>query len=324
MCDVQRQENDDDEVTFSEENEEEAIRGPVTDPGENRLYYLGHPNQPELFSGYGLAIWPDSRSLLVGALMIDRPRPADPDWLAEIEATFGPYQLVPMTSRGERGLLCQMQIRPDSLAHLRHIPGPQTKALQEALRPLLRRLPTPLLALWWDPETGCWRSQMAPSAELPPVLRALFRRQGYGCLPVEANIGVVHVCHAPDKDIAGFAGHPVSTQWQLIEMPTAPVIRLQILIYDQRDNPFRLESFLNIAAADQAEILARLAGQDHLYLAFYDDRLRYRYTKVVPHSQEQWQQLDELVAAAWRHWHTIPAGRRDFDQARAAFMAQVM
>jgi hypothetical protein len=107
---------------------------------------------------------------------------------------------------------------------------------------------------------------------------------------------------------------------QHIEMPTAPLIRLETTIIDQPENPFRFESFLNVAEADQAKVLAELACQDKLYLAFYGDDLNYRFAKIVEHDEQQWQYLDELVEAAHRHWKGIPEKERDFDQAKMAFM----
>ena len=103
-------------------------------------------------------------------------------------------------------------------------------------------------------------------------------------------------------------------------MPTAPLIRLELTILDRPDNPYRFESFLNVAEQDQAQILDLLAGQERFYMALYGDGLRYRYTIAVPHDEQQWQQLDELVAQAKAHWTAIPPERQDFDQAKAEFM----
>jgi hypothetical protein len=111
--------------------------------GRGDLFFLWHPGTEQIFSGYGLAMRPGSNELLAGLLMVDRPRPADPEWLAEVEATFGECRLVAMTPAGERGIACQMQIEPDSLPHLRRFPGEKTAAMQTALKPLLhpRRRP---------------------------------------------------------------------------------------------------------------------------------------------------------------------------------------
>ena len=156
--------------------------------------------------------------------------------------------------------------------------------------------------------------------ELPQELREVFRGFGYGCLAVETDIGVVHICHAADADIENFANKPVRCQWQLVQMPTAPLIRLDVKILDHPTNPYRFESFLNIAAEDQARVLDQLANQDQLYLAFYGDGLDYRFTKIIQHDRQHWQCLDEMVDWACRYWDTIPPEQRDFDRAKDEFM----
>ena len=129
-----------------------------------------------------------------------------------------------------------------------------------------------------------------------------------------------------DSDIEGFADKPVLYQWQLIKMrsdeghPLAPLIRLEVTILANPFNPYKFESFLNVAQDDQARVLDQLAGQDRLYLAFYGDGFNHRFTKIVNHDEQQWQYLDELVAEATDYWEGIPPEQRDFDQAKAAFM----
>ena len=49
-----------------------------------------------------------------------------------------------------------------------------------------------------------------------------------------------------DQDIASFANAPLLSQWQLIKMPTAPLLRLELVILDNPTNPYKFESFLNI------------------------------------------------------------------------------
>jgi hypothetical protein len=122
------------------------------------------------------------------------------------------------------------------------------------------------------------------------------------------------------RPIEGFANKPVVYQWQLIEMPTAPLIRLEMAILDNPFSPYKFESFLNVAQENQARILARLANQDRLYVAFYGDDLTHCFTKIIEHDEQQWQQLDELVAEAIDYWDQIPPEKRDFDRAKAEFM----
>lgn len=121
------------------------------------LVFLWHPGTTDIFSGYGLRIAP---AHLVGVLMVDRPRPAAADWLEEIHRTFGEYELVPMTARGERGMICQMKIAEDSRIHLRVMRSAQSDAIRQALRPLLTIPPTVTLAIAWDEETGGWISRI--------------------------------------------------------------------------------------------------------------------------------------------------------------------
>lgn len=284
------------------------------------LYFLWHPGSENVFSGYGLAMKAGSNEHLVGLLMIDRPPQGVAEWLQIVEETFSQYELLAMTAAGERGILCQMQIEPESQPYLKRFPFDKAAAIESSLQPLLDDHPIPSFIMRWDEEGQAWCSQIASPDELPPELHEVFEQTGYGCLAVEANIGVVHVCHAADRDIEGFTDKPVWSQWQLIEMPTAPLIRLEFVILDRPTNPYKFESFLNVAVEDQAQVLSHLANQDQLYLAFYDDGLNYRYSKVVPHDEQQWQQLDEIVTRAVDYWNDLPTERRDFDRAKAEFM----
>jgi hypothetical protein len=284
------------------------------------LLCLYHPGTTDIFSGYGLVTHDDWPGELAGLLMVDRPHPADPAWLARIQEAYGACELVPMTTRGERGLLCQMHIEPESLQHLRRFAPAFGQPLQEALQPLLDEPPAPTLSLQWDEARRGWLSHMVLANELPPGVREVFERAGYGCLAVESRRGIVHVCHASDEDIDNFADQPVEARWDLIELPTAPLVRLELLVYDDPRDPFSFESFLNIAAPDQLAVLAELAGQEELYLAFYGDDLNYRYTAIVPHDEGQWQRLDGIISRAEAYWAGLPEAERDFDRAKALYM----
>ena len=287
--------------------------------GKGELVFLGHPGT-NIFSGYGLTLNPDRVDYLAGLLMVDRPAPVDPEWLKQVEDTFGECQLVPMTVTGERGIVCRMQIEPESQEHLQQFTSMKTSGIKSVLTPLLDESPKPIFRMRWDEEHRVWQSRIAFPNELPGAIREVLENFGYGCLAVEADIGVVHVCHAADSDIDGFANKPVISRWQLIEMPTAPLIRLELVLLDRPGNPFRFESFLNVAEEDQANVLAQLANQERLYLAFYGDDLGYRFTKIISHDKQQWQQIDELTMEANEYWNKIPTERRDFDQAKAEFL----
>jgi hypothetical protein len=287
--------------------------------GRGELYFLWHPATPDTFSGYGLTTHPGSKELLVGLLMVDRPQPVDPDWLDQVEATFGEYELVAMTASGERGIACHMQIEPDSQPYLRQLPLDKAAAIEQALAPLLEAPPKPGFRLRWDEALKLWTSELIIPNNLPPELQKVFERTGPGCAAAETNIGVVHICHAADRDIEGFANKPMWCRWELVLLPTAPVLRLNVAILDRPQNPFRFESFLNIGDEEQARILETLVTQEKLYFPFYGQDFRCRFTKVVEHSPEQRRQLQELVVQARDHWQAIPEARRNFDQAKIEF-----
>lgn len=284
------------------------------------LLCLAHPGAPDVFSGYGVLMQDDWPGRMAGLLMVDRPYPADAAWLAHIADLYGACEVFPLTARDDRGLLCQMNVAPDSLQHLRRFSPVLDHPLQEVLRPLLEDPPAPTLLVHWDEKQRLWQSETRGSHGLPLAIREVFEHTGYGCLAAQSEEGVVHVCHTADKNITTFVDKPIKARWGLIEMPTAPLIRLELLVYDDWRAPYCFESFLNVGLPDHLAVLNELAGQENLYLAFYGDDLTYRYTSVVAHGEQQWQLLDDIIASAELYWQRLPEWRRDFPQAKALFM----
>ncbi len=112
----------------------------------------------------------------------------------------------------------------------------------------------------------------------------------------------------------------VIREWQLIKMPTAPLIRSIFFIIDNPDEPFRFESIFNISEDVEEKILMQLANQDRLYFAFYGDELNYRFTQVVPQDRKERQTIDMVVSQAQEYWNALPTEMRDFDKAKAEFI----
>ena len=175
--------------------------------------------------------------------MVDQPEPADPEWLRQIEETFGQYQLVAMTATGARRVVCQMQVEQESLAYLRQFPSPKARDSQEALEPLLDEKPEPLFRVRCDKKLRLWTSASLAGTEIPPEIKEVFRKVGSGCFAVETSEGIIFLAAGSDADIEGFANKPVLSQWQLVEMATAPLILLHLTILDRPRNPYRFETF---------------------------------------------------------------------------------
>ena len=66
--------------------------------------------------------------------------------------------------------------------------------------------------------------------------------------------------------------------------------------------PYQFEAFYDVALEEHARMLAQLAIQEQLYLAFCDENGTHRFTQLVPHDEQQWQFLEHLVAQADKHW----------------------
>ena len=158
---------------------------------EPPLVLLWHPGTRDIFSGYGLRMAP---AHLVGVVMVDRPRPVDPAWLAEVRQTCGGYALVPMTRSGERGMICQMRIVEDSRVHLRVMRSAQREAIRQALLPLLADLPAVTLAMAWDERRDGWVSTIMRPPRFPlgqlvatPGAWQALAEAGQGAMPFVAR-----------------------------------------------------------------------------------------------------------------------------------------
>ena len=299
---------------------EKEPRSEIIKPGE--LFFLSNPGSETIFSGYGLTLQPDKKEYIAGLLIIDRPKTSDPRWLKKVEDTFGECNLAPMVATGERGIFCRMQIEPGSKQFLRRYSSINTIGLKTALEPLVSQPPKPIFSMHWNEEVRSWQSEIITPNELPTEMKKVFEKIGYGCLALESDIGIVHICHAPDTEIDGFANKPVTSRWQLIKMSTAPLIRLEVKILDRPENPYRFESFLNVAEQDQKKVLTELANQDQLFLAFYGENLDFRFIKVIPHNKQQWQHIDEMTKEAFEYLSMIPPNQQNFDKAKAEFITR--
>ena len=128
-------------------------------PQRGDLRFLWYPDPRNRFAGYGLIVQPQRPDHLVGLLMVDRPQPVSQEWLNRIEATYGSYQLVPMTKTGERGIVCQMRVAKESQRFLRPLLHPDARAIQKALKPLLEQPPNPILKCSYNATAHLWQSE---------------------------------------------------------------------------------------------------------------------------------------------------------------------
>ena len=70
--------------------------------------------------------------------------------------------------------------------------------------------------------------------------------------------GVIPLCPATDGEIDGFGHKPVLGRRRLIEICTARLIRIYLVIPNRPNHPFLFESFLNVAQENETSLLELL------------------------------------------------------------------
>jgi hypothetical protein len=151
-------------------------------------------------------------------------------------------------------------------------------------------------------------------------MAAFLMSQGpYACLTQTTDQGTAYVLKAPASEIARARGTvPLFVRHQLFGLPSAPVIRTVLTLYDVPQHPLRFESFINVAADDQRADFAALADQNQLMLLFYDEQLRHRLSKLIPAGLDKG--IPEMLERADRLRKAIPPLRYDFDTAKEAVL----
>ncbi len=113
-----------------------------------------------------------------------------------------------------------------------------------------------------------------PAFQLPADLAEFLQGEEYACVTAASNQGTVHVIKAHRAGIAGMGDRvPLRVSHAVYEHHLAPVIRTVVKLYDQPERPLALETFINVAEADQRTDFAALGDQAALHLLFYDEDL---------------------------------------------------
>jgi hypothetical protein len=169
------------------------------------------------------------------------------------------------------------------------------------------------------PEDNSASSESLEPSPLPAALAEFLRDTEVACLMQGTDQGTAFVIKLSARDIHSARGTvPIYLRHELYAHPAAPVIRTILVIYDQPETPFALETYTNIEDEQQRNHFAALTHQDALILLFYDEQLAHRLTKVVPQSDPEQSAL--VLATAERVLATIPKEQFDFDRAKQAVM----
>jgi len=158
-----------------------------------------------------------------------------------------------------------------------------------------------------------------PPGVLPPELAEFLTDQDYACVTQATDIGTVLVLKIPTPDIHSLRGPvPIWLRQELYQHPAAPVIHLVLQFYDQPESPLALETFINIADAQQRADFVALTSQEELPMFFYYEALAHQLTKVMPYMHQE--QAAALLTAAEQILSGMSSDTFDFDQAKAAVM----
>jgi len=122
------------------------------------------------------------------------------------------------------------------------------------------------------------------------------------------------------QTIEGFRGAiPIGYRPECGFYDTGAVVRLVLAIYDDPNNPFGMDTFLNPGAPDDARLLDQLARQDALEIHFFDDgRADYIFSKRIAHRERSRRELKTMTAQAIAH--NGKCQHLDFANAKAQMM----
>ena len=157
---------------------------------------------------------------------------------------------------------------------------------------------------------------------LPAELIEVIHDDDYACLTLATNRGTAIVAKLPGAEIEGLRGtFPIQLRHELFGHPAGPVIRLTATLYDDPDQPFLLETFINVDEEDQHADYAAFADQGEIPLLFYDEGHQHRLGKRVGNGSRT--QIPAILQAADELLAGVSVEQRDFDQAKADVMAMI-
>lgn len=160
---------------------------------------------------------------------------------------------------------------------------------------------------------------MSPAA-LPEPLRAFLRDNEHAMLTIGTNIGAVLLVKAPSRDIESCRGRrAMQLDYELHENEYGPLLRLVLSVPDERLGTLLLETFCNLADPDQLREWRELLSGAPIKLAFYDEHLVHRLSKVVGPATEAARALLERAVAMLE---ATPPVARNFDRAKLLVMAE--
>jgi hypothetical protein len=111
-----------------------------------------------------------------------------------------------------------------------------------------------------------------------------------------------------------------SVRLELHEVDGCPLLRLDVAVYDRRQDPLRMDCFLNIQDEHAIHAVEALVEQEWMVFHWYDEQLRYVRSSGIHWPEENRKEATEMIAAAREI--IARTGGGDFDRAKAKYMKQ--
>ncbi len=119
---------------------------------------------------------------------------------------------------------------------------------------------------------------MGPPEEIINSMKDAFILSGFGGVPYWTDRGCAFVMYADKKTCLGVKNVPYYIAMELHKVNYFPLIRFLVIIFDQPDNPFKTDFFLNVDAKDRDHIplLNALKEQSSVSFFWFDENFEYQ------------------------------------------------
>jgi len=159
----------------------------------------------------------------------------------------------------------------------------------------------------------------APPTHLDENMIGVFNQIGFGCLPIWTDRGCSILVHVDRRTIkeSRYAVHSIVLE--LHEIGGCPLIRIDIKVYDNTQNPLHMDCFLNIQDKRQNFSIEALCEQEWLVFHWYDEDLHYVRSSAVSWSLDNRNAAKKIIEQSHQIISLTSGG--DFDAAKRRFIA---
>lgn len=125
-------------------------------------------------------------------------------------------------------------------------------------------------------------------------LRKTFKKIGYGGIPEWTNTGCTFFCWMDNKTCRDVKGKVHNVKMEYYEIDGYPLIRFDVVVYDNIDNPLEFDSFLNVGNEDHGYMLGALMEQEWIVFHWYGENFKYRGSTGVRWKKENREWVKEI------------------------------